>query len=196
MLISVICCQKADKTYRTGRNKLKKAKILKFGDLLLRQRAEEVTVFHKTLHDKIDLLKKTLMADEDGAALAASQIGILKRITVIDYMDEYLELINPVIVSKEGSVIAEEGCLSFPGFWAKVKRAQTVTVTYHDRYGKEHTITRSDEMARCIQHEIDHFDGVLYIDHVEEPFIEGDEGQRIALNDIHAIAGISSQEKL
>ena len=77
---------------------MKKQKILKFGDPLLRQRCSEVTVFHKTLHEKIDQIKLTLLSSENGAALAAPQIGLLKRITVIDYMDEYLELVNPEII--------------------------------------------------------------------------------------------------
>jgi len=175
---------------------LKKAKILKFGDPILRQRAAEVTVFHKSLHEKIDLIKETLFASEEGAALAAPQVGILKRITVIDYMDEYLELINPVIVSKEGSEVISEGCLSFPGFSAKVERAQTVTVNYQDRFGAEHTITRSNEMARCLQHEIDHLDGVLYIDHVEDPFLENENGQIIAVKDLLEVAGSHPGEDL
>ncbi len=167
---------------------MKKLRILKFGDPLLRQRCSEVTVFHKTLHEKIDRIKLTLLASENAAALAAPQTGLLKRITVIDYMDEYLELVNPQIISFEGESVEEEGCLSLPGYFAKVKRARVVTLRYNDRYGKEHTITREDEMARCIQHEVDHLDGVLYIDHVAESFLEGEDGHMMPLKEIREIS--------
>lgn len=168
---------------------LKKARILLFGDPLLRQRSDEVTVFHKTLQSKIEKLKYTLFSSENGAALAAPQIGLMKRITVIDYMDEYLELVNPVIVSSEGLEESEEGCLSLPGYTANVKRAISVTVKYQDRFGNSCTISRSNEMARCLQHEIDHLDGILYIDHVSDQYVTAADGSSVDLREILKAAG-------
>ena len=147
---------------------LKKLKILLFGDPALRQNAKPVTVFHKKLHAFIDSLAVTLDSCEDGAALAATQVGELKSITVINYEGEYLELINPEIIEAKGEQTDYEGCLSYPGYIGKVKRAETIKVKYVDRFGKENVIERTNKMARCIQHEIDHLNGILFIDRVKE----------------------------
>jgi peptide deformylase len=154
---------------------MKKANIILFGEPLLRETAQPVTVFHKKLHALIDTMKHTLLTGGDGAALAAPQIGILKRITVINYQDEYFEMVNPEILSFSGEKSDYEGCLSFPGFSGNVKRAETVKVKFQDRNGKERTIERSGRMARCIQHEIDHLDGILFIDRMDEKYVFNDE---------------------
>jgi peptide deformylase len=155
---------------------MKKATIILFGDPALRERALPIKAFHRKLHDLIDTIKLTLGETEDAAALAASQIAVAKRITVIDYQGEYFEMVNPEILDQSGEAEAWEGCLSFPGYSGIVKRAQTVTVKYRDRHGKEYIIERSGPMARCIQHEIDHLDGVLYIDRMDEDdFVVNDE---------------------
>lgn len=155
-----------------GVNKLK---IVTFGDPVLRQKAKPVTVFHSKLNILIDSMSKTLYLRDDGAALAAPQVGVLKRIVVMDYEDEYLELVNPEILESSGEQTGFEGCLSFPGWIGSVMRAETVKVKYQDRTGKEHVIERSGNLARCLQHEIDHLDGILYIDRVTEEFLEHSE---------------------
>lgn len=162
---------------------MKKLKIILFGDPVLREKAREVTVFHKKLHAVIDSIKITLSDSSDGAALAANQVSILKRITVINYLDEYHEMINPEIVSFSGEQTGIEGCLSFPGYSGRVKRHETVKVRFQDRNGDEKIIERSGKMARCIQHEIDHLNGIIFIDRMDDEFLYNDEtGKRLSKN--------------
>lgn len=164
---------------------MKKAKIVLFGDPVLREKAQPVKVFHKKLHAAIDTIKFTLLNVKEGAALAANQISIPKKITVIDYLDEYIEMINPEIVSFSGEQTGYEGCLSFPGYSGRVKRAETVKVEFQDRNGNKICIERSGQMARCIQHEIDHLNGILYIDRMDDEFILNDEDKtKISINNI------------
>ncbi|MBU9917942.1 MAG: peptide deformylase [Fusobacteriaceae bacterium] len=154
--------------------KLKQQKIKKiilFGNATLRNESQSVIEFDKKLIDTVDLIANTLKNQKYAAALAAPQIAINKKITVINYCGEYLELINPEILESKGEKVGYEGCLSLPGFIGKVKRAESIIVKYQDRYGAENIIERTGDMARCIQHEIDHFDGILYIDRVSEEFL-------------------------
>ncbi len=168
---------------------MKKEKIILFGEMALREKAREVKIFHKKIHALIDTMKYTLSAAKDGAALAANQIAVLKRITVIDYMDEYIEMVNPEIISFSGEQFDYEGCLSFPGFSGEVKRAKTVVVKYNDRNGNEIQIERSGKMARCIQHEIDHLNGILFVDKMEEKYLFNDEnGTKIPVEDVLKIS--------
>lgn len=148
--------------------KNRKLKIVLFGDPVLREEAKPVTVYHSKLHALIDSMADALDKRDDGAALAANQVGVLKRIIVIDYEDEYLELINPEILESSGEVTEHEGCLSYPGYFGMVPRAENVKVKYCDRDGKEIIIERSGKMARCLQHEIDHLNGILFIDRMKE----------------------------
>ena len=127
---------------------MKKEKIVHIGEQILRQKSKEVTVFHKKLHNLIDSMKYTLENNGEGAALAANQISIDKRIVVINYLDEYFEMVNPVIISSEGESIDFEGCLSIDGYHGKVKRAEKVIVKYQNRYGKELTVERSGRLAK------------------------------------------------
>jgi len=162
---------------------MKKERIIFFGNPVLRDKAKPVTAFHKKLHALVDVMKFTLLNEDGAAAIAANQVSVLKRITVINYMDEYLELINPEIISSSGENVDSEGCLSLPGYSGNVRRAETVTVKFQDRNGKERTIERSGRMARCLQHEIDHLDGILFIDRMEEPFVTNGEN-RLAVEDL------------
>ncbi len=173
---------------------MKKAKIILFGNPILGQRAEDVRAFHKKLHGHIDTIAATLKETEQGAALAANQIALLKRITVIDYMDEYFEMINPEILSSSGTQTGYEGCLSFPGWSGRVTRAETVQVRFADRRGKERVIERSGPMARCLQHEIDHLNGVLFIDRMEDGFLFGDEKDTsLAVDDLRKMMAVSPE---
>lgn len=163
---------------------MKKEPIVLFGSEVLRQQAQSVTVFHKKLQAQIDTIKYTLEKSGNGAALAANQIGILKRIIVINYMNEYFEMVNPEILEMYGEITGMEGCLSLPGFSGLVKRAETVKVKYQDRNGVELIIERSGPMARCLQHEIDHLNGILYIDRMTDEFVENDKtGVKISVSE-------------
>lgn len=142
--------------------------ILKFGDDALRKKCRAVTAFDKKLWELLDDMAQTLHG-EQGVGLAAPQVGILKRAVIIDLLDGngVHELINPVILSQEGSQTGDEGCLSAPGEWGEVERPAKVTVKALDRNGEEFTITGEGLMARALCHEIDHLDGILFIDHIK-----------------------------
>lgn len=170
--------------------KTDKMKIVLFGDPVLRESAKEVTVFHKKIYNLIDSMKTTLDFRDDGAALAANQVGVLKKITVIDYENEYFEMINPEIIDCRGEIIDYEGCLSYPGYFGLVPRYEQITVKYSDRNGKQNLIERKGKMARCIQHEMDHLDGILFIDRVtENVLIHSDNKTTISLEQVLGIAG-------
>lgn len=154
---------------------MSKLKVISIGDPVLRQQAKPVTVFHKKLGAFIDSMWDTLYSRDDGAALAANQVGVLKQVFVMDYLKEKLELINPEILEAEGEKIEQEGCLSFSGFFGSVKRFDYVKVKYSDRKGVEHIIERTDRIARCLQHEIDHLNGILFIDRTTDEFLVNDE---------------------
>jgi peptide deformylase len=150
---------------------MKKLKIVNFGSPILRQVAKPITVFHRKFHTLVDTMADTLTHHHDGAALAAPQIGVLKRITVINYEQEYLELINPELIAYEGEQVDYEGCLSFPGYMGVVSRYNKIAIRYYTRYGHEHTIEREGRLSRCIQHEMDHLEGVLFIDRMKTPYV-------------------------
>lgn len=141
--------------------------ILKLGDETLRKISKPVTKFDEHLWELLDDMKAT-MYKYNGAGLAAPQVGVLKRAVVMDINNMYIELINPEIISEEGEVVAEEGCLSIGGVHEPVKRPEKVTVVAQDRYGYEITLTGENMLARCICHETDHLDGILFIDRVEK----------------------------
>jgi len=168
---------------------MKRLEILPFGDPVLRMRAAEVTVFRKNLHQTIDQMAYTLKKSDDGAALAAPQVGVLKRIVVVNALNEYLELINPVIIEREGEQDGPEGCLSFPSFFGRVVRSDRIKIRYQDRHGKPCELERSGFMARCFQHEIDHLDGILFIDRMVDSDLKNDDtGQTIALRAVQTLA--------
>ena len=140
-----------------------KLKILTAGDPVLRQTAAEVTKIDKKLLKLLKDMTETMYAAE-GVGLAAPQIGVSKRIVVIDVGDGIIEMINPVIVNKEGSVVGGEGCLSVPEYEGEVERAEKVECEFTDRSGKRYLIETDGLLAIAIQHELDHLDGVLFID--------------------------------
>ena len=143
--------------------------IVKFGEDILRKKSRPVTSFDERLWTLLDDMAET-MKKAEGAGLAAVQVGVLRRVVVIDVRDEHglIELINPEIVSTEGIQYGGEGCLSAPNVWEEVERPNVVTVKAQDRNGKEFTITGSALLARAFCHEIDHLDGILFTDHVKE----------------------------
>jgi len=141
--------------------------VVKIGDSVLREKCMEVHKFNDNLHRLLDNMAETMYA-EQGVGLAAPQVGIPKRVVVIDTEGELIELVNPVIVESSGNQTGEEGCLSIPGEYEEVSRAAEVTVKGQDREGREITLTGSGMLARAIQHEIDHLDGVLFVDRVRK----------------------------
>src|SRR5207237_2749949 len=130
------------------------------------EKTEQVSPLDARLRRLLDDLLET-MRDAPGIGLAANQIGIPLRVAVIELEEKVTELINPQIVRASGEVIDWEGCLSIPGFVAEVKRSAKVTVKAQDRHGKEFRIKGEELLARALQHEIDHLNGVLYIDYLE-----------------------------
>lgn len=137
--------------------------ILKGGDDTLRKVCRSQLTFDDRLATLLDDMAET-MYKADGCGLAASQIGVLRRVCVVDVGDGLIELVNPVIVEQSGLQFEEEGCLSFPGDYGKTKRPMNVTVRAQDRNGNTFTVSGSGLKARAFCHELDHLDGVVFKD--------------------------------
>ena len=146
-------------------------KIREIGDPCLKKQCRSVENFDEKLHTLLDDMADT-MCLANGVGLAAPQVGILRRVVVIDLGEDegILELINPEIIHTEGSITDTEGCLSVPGKAGTVTRPQKATVRAFDRYGEEFEFTGEDLYARCICHECDHLQGVLYVEKADEVF--------------------------
>lgn len=140
-----------------------KLTILTAGHPLLRKKAEEVQRIDKKLLRLLKDMAETMYAAE-GVGLAAPQIGVLRRLVVIDVGDGLLELINPVIVRREGSVLGTEGCLSVPDYEGEVERAQAVECEFTDTKGRRMLLSAQGLLAVAVQHELDHLEGILFID--------------------------------
>lgn len=141
-----------------------KLKIVKFGDPTLRKVSRPVTEITPRIITLIDDMIETMRA-ADGCGLAAPQVGVLRRIAVIEVEEgNVIELINPKIIAFAGEQTEQEGCLSNPGEYGITKRPKAVTVRAMNRYGEEFEVSGSDLLARAICHECDHLDGKLYID--------------------------------
>jgi peptide deformylase len=141
--------------------------ILKYPDPSLKNKSKPVVNFDSELKNLVSDMFDT-MYEADGIGLAAPQIGILKQIITIDLRDDSdpLVLVNPKILSSIGKVQSEEGCLSIPGYRDTINRNAQITVQAQDAIGELFEITADGLLARCIQHEIDHLHGVLFIDHL------------------------------
>ena len=140
-------------------------KIVKVGDEVLRQRCRKIEEGKITdrIRNLLDDMKQT-MREADGCGLAAPQVGILRRICVVEVDDDYFEMINPEIIAAEGEQCESEGCLSVPGEWGITRRPAKVTVRAQDREGNWYERTGEGLLARCFCHELDHLDGKLFID--------------------------------
>ena len=141
--------------------------IVKIGDDILRKVCRTQLTFDDRLAMILDDMAETMYKAE-GVGLAAPQIGILRRYCVVDVGDGIIELVNPVIESMSGEQTGEEGCLSIPNRYESVTRPMTVTVRAQDRNGNSFTITAEGFKARALCHEIDHLDGILYIDKTDK----------------------------
>ena len=141
--------------------------IVKVGDDVLRKVCRTQLTFDEKLATILDDMAETMYKAE-GVGLAAPQVGLLRRFCVVDVGDGLIELINPVITEKIGSQTGSEGCLSVPDRFEEVERPMKVTVRAQDRNGNNITITAEGFKARAFCHEIDHLDGVLYIDRIKK----------------------------
>ena len=147
-------------------------KIIELGaDEVLRKRCRKVEKFDERLHTLLDDMAETMYAS-DGAGLAAPQVGLLKRCVVIDVGEGLIELVNPEIISTEGEMTVIEGCLSVPGRSGRVVRPEKVTLKAQDRNGEPVEMTGEGFLANAICHELDHLDGVLYVDKMLEDVTE------------------------
>lgn len=141
-----------------------KLKIVKVGDEILRKKCRPVEEITPKILRLLDDMAET-MRDAQGVGLAAPQVGIMRRIVVIEVEEgNLIELINPKIIAYAGEQEGTEGCLSVPGKWGTVKRPMHVTVRALNRHGEEFEITGSEFLARAFCHELDHLEGRLYID--------------------------------
>jgi peptide deformylase len=142
--------------------------IRMYDDAILRKKSRMVDIVDDRIRQILDDMAETMYHTEIGGGLAAPQIGILKRLVVIDMGQGLIKLVNPIIIEQEGTQVVTEGCLSFPNRWGKLVRPFRVTIQALDEYGKEFTLTGIGDLAKCFCHEIDHLDGILFTDHVTE----------------------------
>lgn len=143
--------------------------IVTHPDPVLRRKAKRVSHVDESLNRLIDNMIDTLH-DAEGAGLAAPQVGVSLKIAVVQMPDEdVIVLVNPEVVKKSGERVVIEGCLSIPGYRGEIKRAEQVTVKAFDRKGKAFRIKADELLAEALEHEIDHLNGILYIDHLESP---------------------------
>jgi peptide deformylase len=139
-----------------------------YGDPVLRRTADTVTDFSERLRTFVDSMVKALI-EEDGLGLAAPQVGVSERVVIIDRRlgeggDDFWPLVNPEIIERQGECTVEEGCLSLPDIYDFVTRPETVRLKYQDVTGTEHVEDVGGMLARVVQHETDHLNGILFID--------------------------------
>ena len=136
-------------------------KILTDKDPALHKVCKPVVAFDSKLHKLLDDMRETLI-DSNGVGLAAPQVGILRRVVLVDIGDEILELINPEMLETDGEQVGPEGCLSVPGKYGLVKRPFYAKVRAQDRFGNWYEAEGEELTARCFCHELDHLDGIIY----------------------------------
>ncbi len=143
--------------------------IRKLPDPVLRRKAKRVSKIDDSIQRLIDDMIDTMRAN-NGIGLAAPQVGVPLRVAVIEMPEEEpVALINPVVLKREGEQLLGEACLSFPGYHGEIKRALTVKVKAQDRQGREIRLKGEDLLAQVLEHETDHLNGTLYLDHLESP---------------------------
>lgn len=145
-------------------------KIVMDNEEILRKTSREVTEFNERLWQMLDDMTET-MRNADGVGLAAVQVGMLRRVAVVDCGEKLYELINPIIVEQSGEQIGSEGCLSSPNEYGDVLRPMFVRVKAFDRYGKEYFVDGTQLLARALCHEIDHLNGILFKDLAKETVV-------------------------
>lgn len=137
-------------------------------DEILRKKSKIVEVVDDRIRQILEDMAETMYHTEIGGGLAAPQVGILKRLVVIDMGQGLIKLVNPRIIQQEGSQEVIEGCLSIPNKWGKLIRPDKVTIQALNENGEELTLTGTGDLAKCFCHEIDHLDGILFTDFVVE----------------------------
>ncbi|MCR1975659.1 peptide deformylase [Clostridium sporogenes] len=142
--------------------------IRMFDDEILRKKSKVVEVVDDKIRQILNDMADTMYNTENGGGLAASQVGILKRLVVIDMGQGLIKLVNPKIINKEGTQEVIEGCLSIPNTWGKLKRPKKVTIQALNEYGNKIILTGTGDLAKCFCHEIDHLEGILFTDLVTE----------------------------
>ncbi|MCC0646380.1 MULTISPECIES: peptide deformylase [unclassified Clostridioides] len=142
--------------------------IRTFDDEILRKKSKNVEKVDNKIRDLLNDMAETMYNTPNGGGLAGCQVGILKRLVVIDLGEGLIKLVNPEIIKEEGEQIVVEGCLSFPDVWGKLKRPKKVTVSALDENGEKITIKGSGLMAKCLCHEIDHLNGIVFTDKLIE----------------------------
>ena len=142
-------------------------KILTEENDILRKTSKKVVNFDENLWDLLDDMKETLL-HSTGVGLSAVQVGVLKRVFVINLNNQYFEVINPKIVKREGKQKGQEGCLSVPNRFEDISRPKTVTIEFVDRFNFPMTVKATDFMARAFCHESDHLDGILFTDYLKK----------------------------
>jgi len=135
------------------------------GSPVLRQRSAEVGTVDDEVRRLVDDMFETMDAAK-GVGLAANQVGVARRVAVVDADEDRFEMIDPVIVEEEGRMAAEEGCLSIPEIYGDVSRPERIVLEASDREGRRYRKEATGLKARAIQHEIDHLDGILFLDHL------------------------------
>ena len=150
-------------------------KILTDKEPALHKVCKPVTVFDDKLHKLLDDMHETL-TDSQGVGLAAPQVGILRRVVLVDTGEEVLELVNPEILEVDGEQTGAEGCLSVPGKYGLVKRPYWAKVRAQDRYGNWYEAEGEELTARCFCHELDHLDGIIYTQAMERFLTEEELG--------------------
>jgi len=138
------------------------------GDEILRKKSREVEVVDDRIRQLLEDMADTMYNTENGGGLAAPQVGVLKRLVVMDMGQGLIKLINPRIIHQDGEQKVVEGCLSIPNRKGRLIRPAKVTVQALDENGEEIVLTGTGALAKCLCHEIDHLDGILYIDLVTE----------------------------
>jgi peptide deformylase len=149
--------------------------IINYPAEVLETECEKITTFDRHLVQLLTNMYDTML-DADGVGLAAPQVGIAKQIAIVDIGDEneLIELINPIMIDSSGEQLGPEGCLSFPGLFGDVKRAEYIKVRAQNRRGKKYIIEADGYLARAIQHEMDHLKGILFTSKVVRYYQEGE----------------------
>lgn len=142
--------------------------IRTFDNVFLHKASKHVDKVDDHIREILNDMAETMYSTQNGGGLAACQVGILRRLVVADMGQGLLKLVNPQIIESEGEQLVIEGCLSYPGIWGKVLRPKRVLVKALDENGENITIEAFDELAKCLCHETDHLDGILFTDKVIE----------------------------
>lgn len=148
-----------------------KLKIVEYPNKRLKEKSKKIEIFDNELHSLLDSMYP-IMINTNGIGLAAIQVDYAVQVLILNIPDEdgeqfkenLLEIINPVITSKNGETVYQEGCLSVPHFYEDIKRFETISISYQDRAGNEKTLDADGLLSIAIQHEVDHLNGILFID--------------------------------